>query len=196
MKKKDWLTLIISIIAASAWIPHLLNFFKTPEIQGKIISHACSPKAYYKHMDWDGQINQMQGIVYVLKLSIIALNKNFNLKDIELYVKYPSDNKKYKGEIYRCHNQIFNIDVNGKTIRKKLKIPNDQHISSISILEKDKVNSCYVLCIVDKSNYELFEEFEFRFYDYRGNCKKLIVSRKDIDVKRILYEKRIWEELP
>ena len=123
----SWETLI-AILGALAWIPWLFDKFSSTKIFGNIISYVVN----------EGNFNGKKGLLYYFKLSISCLNKNFNIKTFEVYVKYPNNEKYFKGNVFWARTSRWTIE-NGKP-GKDLKLPNENFLGFINVLEMDKSN--------------------------------------------------------
>ncbi len=177
--------LIVSIIAVGvSALPTIKDYIKQAEIHGKMVSLTMSPK--FKHSAG------REGICYVLKLSLIVLNKNFDVKSIVVGMKYLNDERMYKGTIFRSNT--FSTTFANKEGTYKLTIPSEQDILSLTALDRDVPTNYYLTFFVDKANFQDFEEIELTFTNYKKVEKKLRLYRKDIDSINALFEDEVWKK--
>src|SRR4030042_5620527 len=77
--RRFWLTLIIGLIGAAAWLsPWVYEAIRINKFDGKIIS-------IYNNVTKDRKT-----LYFLFKLSVISRNKDYFLRDIDLKIKFPS----------------------------------------------------------------------------------------------------------
>lgn len=181
-----WIPIIISIIIVSYT---LWDRLKWSVISGKIISYAYSTNSSFVSTDKFGKDFTLKGIRFFMKVSINVLRKNVYYKNLNVYVKFPNDNKLYKGKFYSGRD-------NWPTLTKSerfLKIPSDKLLLYNNVLEKEKVLFYYVRFFIDKAEYELFEEIIIEFIDSKGRKRKMEkIYSKDMNAEESLYEEELW----
>ncbi|MCC9063392.1 hypothetical protein [Flavobacterium piscisymbiosum] len=175
---KFWSTLIIGLIGALAWLPIILENLKEQKIEGKIISS-------YNNTNKD-----KTQIFFLYKLSIVATNKDFLLKDIDLKIKFKSSSE----IISTSRNNrivVFNIDGNFK----KLNVPDNTFLNNLSILKKDSPEVGYLFFSVDYCKDEPIDYVEFKFISFDNKKEKSIrFTNEEIKNEKLLFDDSIWTD--
>lgn len=189
---KDGLTFILSLIGALAWFsPLLYDYMQKPQLDARLLGLMWTQDMKYENYNLFNNSNiTLQGIGYFPNIAIISLKKNFNIKHVEVLIKYPSEMKLRNGDIFYSTQYNFSLNVEGKRV---LKIPVSEHINSLVVLENGKPVSVFVPFIVNKSVYENFEFIELRFYEFDGSIQIIKLYRKDLDVNVMYFEDKYWE---
>jgi hypothetical protein len=189
---KFWVPVVISLIAIYI---STIPYRQRPEIDGKIAGLVRSGHMTYPFTNKDGIPTSIEGIGYTINVIIAVLNKNINVKDFEVYIKYSGDQQKYKGEIIRATTAM--LDVEGT--KRKLSIPVEEELLYTNILEKEKVNSYFIRFMINDSiekNKRMsdIEEIDILFLDY--NAKSFPLPLKLGDTKRMLsFDEKYWEKI-
>jgi len=193
------------------------DFLLKPKIKGKItniVSYTLDGEFCYKDMLHIS--HKVEGISYVLQLSVFALNRSFNLKKIKVIFRYTNDKTNYEATVYATPF-ISITPVNGEN--KQLNISENEHLPLLHILEKDKNNIRYLTCIVEKqlsdetktaldsyrnsrdddkynqliSEKAIFSEVDIYFYDCKEKFILLNLKSKDIDPKLFFYNENVFK---
>src|SRR3989338_9444516 len=192
---RDWFPLVLSVLALiisiiAIFLPYLVSIFKKSKFHGKMFNiYAAVDFKFYSN----GKISA-SGIGYFLKTSIVVSNKSFEVKQVDVNIKYPGDVKMYKGTIFRSNkfSLTWKDDLSFTDGDYKINISSEQDILSLSYISKDDSKNYYISFFVDKATYEDFEEIELTFTDYKNEGKKLKLQRKDIDERNSLIKSEIW----
>ena len=193
----DFIQGIIAVVAILALVLTIWQYCpKKPEVYGKIISLNLSPSQTFTYFDIDYQSKTLEGYGYNLKTSFTVLRNDLIIKSFDMFVKYPNDKQKYLAHTFRANEYTHNF--NGK--KMQLIVPANHELIYINSLERGKINPYYVSFIVEKpkSNDPKaagFEEIEFRFHDYSNRIYDVTFYWKDIDAKKMLFEKEVWKEV-
>lgn len=183
-KEFDWTNNLISAIMGGliGLSPVIINFFKKTKIKGKMLSQYASI----------GEVPGSKNVsIIVQKVSIFAANKNFFLKDLDIYVKYPSSQEiQCKNWTFRTYHAVFNE--NGVDVRKKLNIDPKEYLIHLTVLPKEESVVGYILFSVDSTLDERFEYVRYVFKDYKGVVKKLKFDYSEINDNTQLYDDSIW----
>ncbi|MCE9585377.1 hypothetical protein K8Q94_02025 [Candidatus Nomurabacteria bacterium] len=191
---KDWATIVISILALI--IASRPYWPIKPEINGRIISLTGSPSISYTHTDINLENKTINGFGYTLQVSLTVLKKAINIKDFDVFVKYPGDEKYYSAKAYKSDDVEYKFN-NGK--KNILRIPSDKDLLFITYLKQDKANSYYVSFVVEKeksTDFKLvlnFEEIKFVFYDYNGKSYSVLFYKKDMDASKLYFDENSWK---
>lgn len=171
---------IVAILGALAWLPWIFEKLSSSKIYGNIISYVFN----------SGKFNNKEGLIYFFKLSISCINKNFNIKSVDIFVKYPEKNEWLKGSIFWARTSTWVIE-NGKP-SKQLTLPNDNFLGFINVLEKEKSKFYYLTFIVEHNILEDFEKIKFEFINHKNEKKSFEISQSDINGDRMLFDDNIW----
>lgn len=185
--------LIVSVIAVSISLYPLLP--KKPEPYGKVISLVMSPSGTFSYEDINLNIVTIRGFLYNLLVSFTVLKKDLVIKDLEIYIKYPNDNYKYAAHLCRANG--YEHDMNN--VKKILTVPSNRELIYVNTLESGKLNSYYVCFIVERTQTNnpsdaLFEELEFKFFDFSNKSYSVIVNATDINASKMLWEEELWRQ--
>ncbi|WP_406845105.1 hypothetical protein [Flavobacterium soyae] len=175
----SWET-VIAVIGALAWLPWIFDKCSSSRIYGNVISYVLN----------GGTFNNKEGLLYFFKLSISCINKNVNIKSIDIYVKYPNTSEWKRGSIFWARTSTWTI--NNDEPQKKLTLPNDNFLGFINVLEKDKSNFYYLTFLVENTELQEFEKIKFEFVNHKNSKKSVEISREEIDEDRMLFDDSIW----
>jgi hypothetical protein len=175
----SWET-IVAILGALAWLPWLFDKFNSSKIYGNVISY---------HVN-SGRFKNKEGLLYFFKLSVSCINKNFNIKSIDIYVKYANNNNWFKGSIFWARTSYWIME-NGES--KQLILPNDNFLGFVNVLEKDKSDFYYLTFLVETQTLQDFELIKFEFVNQKNDRKTFEISRNNIDNDRILFDDSLWK---
>lgn len=178
--------LILAIIGALAWIPWLVDKYTPSKIYGRLISNLIN----------QGQIQNGNELIHskmhFLKLSITCINKNFNVKDISIRVKYQNNNEWYTGNTNWAHTSIWAMPGNNSG-KKKLILPNEQFLGFTNLIEKDVSKFYYLTFFVEKEDLQEYESIVLTFHNYNLNTQEIRIVASEIDQHQILWDDSIWE---
>jgi hypothetical protein len=199
-KKKDWLptaSLLLGILGALAWLsPLLYELIQQPVVKGKIVglSYAMGGKNSAYDPISESTI-ELTGTRYYPKLILTSLKGDFNIRSVEVFVKYPDDPKIYSGTtFYRPVSKMrVGADVEASEWRE-LRIPPEEHVATLFVIERGKVAPVWIPFVVDKTPFVFFKQIEFRFTDYRGRKQSVLVKAEEIDFQNIIYESKYWSD--
>lgn len=177
--------LIIAMAGALAWIPWVYEKFTPAKIYGNLISTLTNQGSFNT-----GE-KKINGVLHFLKISVSCINKNFNIKNIEIQVKYENDVNWYSAKIYWARTSVWTMP--GIIEVKKLEIPSTHFLGFTNILEKDKSNFYYLTFITEKQELVEFETIRLNFHNYKQQTEIIEFNKKDIDPNRILWENEIWK---
>lgn len=178
---------IVAIIGALAWFaPWVYDVLQKPDLKGKLISFN-SNKGTYEN---GGKVQE--GLLYFLSVSLISLHKQFNIKEIKIFIKYPNDDKEHNVKVIWARKSNW-VDSVGK--KYELVMPNNEFLSFISTLPKDESRKSYITFFVDKGTIEDFDYIKLELTPYRGNTKTINFNMKDIDPNLMLWDENVWKEV-
>jgi len=174
MKCVEFLTLIISLIGAGAWIPSIINLLRRNRIYGKMISR------YNNCNDND--------TFFLFKLSILIENKDFNLKDIECEIEF-EDGQILKSTALNMRKITFNKN-------EELTVSGINFLNNISVLNCNKNQEGYLFFKygIVKPTTKIIKT-KFIFIDYKNKKKYLTFVENEIESKKLFYDDSIWKQI-
>jgi hypothetical protein len=177
----SWET-IIAVIGALAWIPWVYDKCTPSKLYGSIISNFTN----------QGRFNIKYGTMHFLKLSISCINKNFNVSECTIDIKYHNNDKIYHGNIFWARTSRWSMNPQG-TEHKNLIIPNEEFLGFVNMFEKDKSVFYYLTFIVEKATLEEFEVINITFKNPKGKKKNIEFKNSDINPDKVLFDDNIWQ---
>jgi hypothetical protein len=175
---KFWLTIFVSIVGSIS-VPFLVEFFKKPQINGKIIS-------FYNNVERDSTP------IFLLKLAVVCSEKDLLLSEVDVRVKFKSS-QVYNTTSLNYRKVVFFKE--GKYWRSK--ISGNECLNNLTILRKDTHEVGYLYFKVDSIiKDEPFEFIEFIFRSYDSNLDQTLrFEEHQIQSKKLFYDDSIWEEV-
>lgn len=175
---KFWATFILALVGALAWIPTVIVHLKKISLRGKIISR---------------YVNYTEGkkeTLILYKLSIILLNKSFNLKQIRCEI-VDKDGNSYKStagnwrEIKFCFgesNKEFKCTVNGNEyLNNHVQIPANISVPS------------YLFFKFHVDLERQLESTKFIFESFEGEIISLVFKEAGIQGGELWFDDSVWE---
>lgn len=173
---------ILALIGALAWLPQILVWMKKDRIEGKIIS------MYLNFVKIPKDKSKIK-IALLFKLSVVSINKDFFLKDIDLKIRFSSSKHIISTTSRNWRSLIFTFD----KCPKKLNVPDSQFLNNLSVLKRNTPEVGYLSFLIDYNKDEPIEELEFIFKSYKSNKKKILkFTKKDIKEEKLLFDDSIW----
>lgn len=180
---KFWTTFILAIIGALAWLPTIVVSLKTTKIEGKILSQ-------YANL---GKLPNGHGAaIIVQKLSLYSRNRNFYLKDIEVYLKFPDIKDELKCTLWAWRDLYFSFDDKGHKVQRKLNIEAKDYLLQLTILPKDQSVVGYLSFSVGHLKDEKYDYVRYVFIDFDGNKKNLVIRKDNISDNTQIFDDKIW----
>ena len=145
---RKWLsciTLLLSLFGALAWTaPWVYDALRRPQVKGKLVGYIHGLLGV-SISDFSGVDRQAMGMMYIPRVALCSLYKNYNVKEIEVYVKYPNDPKEYKGQILGTSKiECTNLFPGGRKEKGVWNFPPSEHALLINVLERDRPNLVYI----------------------------------------------------
>ena len=180
---KFWTTFVVAMIGAFAWLPTILNLMKPTKIEGKILSQ-------YANL---GKLpNGHDAGIIVQKLSLYSKNRNFNLKDMEVYLKFPNIKDEIRCQLWTWRNLYFTFDEDGKKVQRKLNLEVKDYLLQFTLLPKDQSVVGYLSFSFDHTKDEKWDQIRYVFIDFDGNRKKLVIKKDNISDNTQVFDDKIW----
>jgi hypothetical protein len=198
-KKRDWLpiiTFIISILGALAWAsPLLYELWQRPVVKGKMVGLTYSVSKNSTYDPIAESTLTLSGSSYYPKLILTSLRGDFTIRKVEVFVKYQNDPKTYSGTTFYAPAGDLLFDRGDGTFEHRvLRIPPEEHVATLFVIERGKVTPVWIPFVVDKTPFAFFEQVEFRFTDYEGRKQSVFVKAEEIDVRNAIFESKYWSE--
>jgi hypothetical protein len=179
----NWNNLLSALLGGLIGLsPSIINYFRRSKIRGKIISQYANLGSTPK-----GE----KGQIIFQKISIFSMYKNFFLKDIEIYVKFPNE-PEIKCKNWTWRELIFTFPENERNIQKKLNIDKNEYLLHFSVFPKEQSVVGYISFSIDSLKDEKFEYVKYLFKDYKGHVKQLKIDKSEIIENTQLFDDSIW----
>ncbi|MCF8144960.1 MAG: hypothetical protein K9N21_13675 [Deltaproteobacteria bacterium] len=182
---KFWITSGLALIGALAWLPTIFGSLKSNKIEGKILSQYSNVARIPNGRD--------SGII-LQKLSLYSKNKNFYLKDIEVYLKFPNVKDELKCTLWTWRDLYFTFDEKGHKVQRKLSIETKDYLLQLTLLPKDQSIVGFLSFSFDHLKDEKYEFVRYVFIDFDGNRKTLVIPQDNISENTQIFDKKIWIE--
>ena len=173
----------IAILGALAWLPWIYDKTNTSKLYGRLISNFVN----------QGHFNQKSGTMHFLKMSISCMNKNFNVDDISIQIKYLNNEIWYNGNVFWARTSNWAMNAEG-TVHKKLIIPHENYLGFVNMFEKDKSDFYYLTFIVEKVQLEEFEIIRITFRSPKQITESIEFRKENINPDNVLFDDSIWRE--
>jgi hypothetical protein len=182
-----WIAIFGLIIALIGAIPQIINWCNKTEIKGKLISNYGS----FVHLPE----KKLQQLVFVQKLSIFSKNNDFYLKDVKVFIKFPSSQKEIECKIWNWRDDGLKLKLleNDNPTDKTLKINPNEYINHFSVLTKNSSIVGYLSFSVDYQKDEKFEYVKYEFIDFNNKSKEFILNATDLESNKLYHDSSIWK---
>jgi hypothetical protein len=178
MTSEKWNILIAWLAVIAAWAPLIIQYFTKSDIKGKIISL----------YGMNGSFAGSPASVFIFKLSVISLDSEYNLMDIDINIHYKNQGWKNVSSINQRRTD-FMID----GVFKKFTVGSDEYLNNLTILPKNETKVGYLLTYVPNADAtDDILEYQFLFRDFSNNIKILKFPKKDIQSEKMLHDDSIW----
>lgn len=179
---KETVTLLISLVGASAWLaPFVYEKFSKVKLVGKVISCISLDSITMTNNDSGKVVGA--GTFYLYKLSISSLGRNFYPKDLKIKVRY-DDGKLYDGRVFVPRN--INTNYNG--VPHKVSPPRNLLFPNVCIFQKDSAQHLYIPFLVDRASKGEVEKVHFNFIDFKGISSEIEIDFTEIDDGLLVFE--------
>ena len=179
---KFWATFILAIVGALAWLPTIFDSLKSTIIEGKILSQYANIAT----------IPDGRAAVLLQKLSLYSKNRNFYLKDIEVYLKFPNMKDEIKCTLWTWRDLYFTFDEQGRKVQRKLNIETKDYLLQLTLLPKDQSVVGYLSFSFDHIRDEKYDYVRYVLIDFDGNRKELVISKDNISDNTQAFDDKIW----
>ena len=177
----NYLVLFSGPIGAAAWLaPWVYKKISRPSLRGRLVSH-------FENL---GQFNGKNCRMHFLAINIISLSQCFNIKDIQILVRYKGNPSDYRGELFWARENVWS---GPSKERLKLKIQPEDTLPFVGAIPQDVTKKIYLTFKVDKAELEEFDEITLIFNEQSGSSSTVSFKYGLINNDQILWDDRIWE---
>jgi len=178
----EWVALITGIIGALAWLPTIVPLLLPQKIRGKVISQYANVGKLADGSD---------AAIFLQKVALFASNKDFFLKEIEIYLKYPgSPEEKCRSWTWRALTFTFPED--GRQVQKQLAIDAREYLAHQTVLPRDQAIVGYVSFSSSHLRDEKYEYVKYVLIDFDGKRRDFVIRGADVRDNETLFDERIW----
>jgi len=179
----EWAALITGVVGALAWLPTIIPLMLPQTIEGKVISQYAN----LSKLPGGGDSS-----IFVQKVSLFSKNNGFFLKDVEIYLKYPTSLREEKCTVWTWRSLVFTFDENGRAVQRKLRIDARDYLLHHSVLPRDQAVVGYLSFSSNHLQDERYEYVRYVFIDFEGKRKQLRIQGKDILDNKTIFDDSIW----
>jgi hypothetical protein len=166
---KGNITLIIAVIGSLAWIPSLIDWFAPSNIYGKITTSFLSTKCEYSNDSTKFD---------VLLLSLTVKNKDFALKEINVYAITNTGQEKFL-EIAECNNFPFSDSVQDGIESYSISLNNYLNLNRVGLLQKGTDIKASI-AFKHPISMDKVVKYKIVFNDYDDHMKNMTFDIKEI----------------
>jgi hypothetical protein len=139
-----------------------------------------------------------EGTRYALRLALVSLHRDFNVRSCSVRIKYSEADKPMDGVLYRKSCDVYDFPDGSK---KTLAYPPAQNILALTSLERGKPFDCFATLLVEhppqlwestRQRPVDFQWLELRFSDFAGRSGSITIREGDIDPSRLFADPGIW----
>jgi hypothetical protein len=177
--KWNWTLILTFLGVIAAWVPFLYERLVSTSIEGKIISQ-------YDNL---GTFQGKPATMFIFKLGVIAINKSYNVKDIDVDIQYEKYGWTHNTSVSQ-RETFFTLD--NKV--KRLTVPQQEFLNNLTILKKDEPVVGYIFVATPLIN-EKIVEVKFIFNSFSGKKKVLSFNQNNIDSTKLFYDDSIWQPM-
>ncbi|MBM2833809.1 MAG: hypothetical protein HW406_970 [Candidatus Brocadiaceae bacterium] len=182
-KLQFWTTFILALIGASAWLaPYVYKQFAKPSLKGRVVSH----------FENAGEFNSKKCLMHFLALNVTSLNRCFNIKDIQISIRYKNASDKYNGKLFWARKNEW---AGPNQERLRLAVLPEDTLPFVGTIPQDITKRIYMTFKVDKAEFEEFEEIMIVFNEESGCKSTIVIDKNSIDGDQILWDDRIWQRV-
>ncbi|MDH7462636.1 hypothetical protein QEG73_15170 [Chitinophagaceae bacterium 26-R-25] len=172
------LSLLFTLLGViAAWTPFLYEKLAPARIVGKLVSQ----------YDNVGEFRGEPKSLYLFKLSVVSVNHTFNLKDVDIDIRFEKNGWTHNSSI-NLRQLFFTLE----NKQRRLNISESSFLNNTCILKKDEPVVGYLTTTSTLFENDKISEIRFLFKSFRGKTKILAFKATDIDSTKLLYDDTIW----
>jgi hypothetical protein len=180
----DWNNILAAIIGGLIGLtPTIVSSLRKSQIKGKIVSQ------YGNKGNTPG--DNQPCLIYFQKMSVFAMNKNFSLEDIEVFIKYPN-RAEIECKLWTWRNLIFTFPEGNMNIQKRLNISSNEYLLHYTLFPKDQSITGYISFTHSPIVDEPIEYIRYVFIDFKDIRKELKISAGEIKSNALIHDDSIW----
>lgn len=185
-----YLSLIISIIAAGAWIPILMEKFKRRKLKAKIFQAKELIIYDYKNNDVSLYVENNNSTLFLFRYKLVIENKDFFIDSFETKVKFKEQkDMKVFSEFY-----YPNTYYEKEGVGKRLSVPFSSMIIGQGTLKADTAYDLYSTVFINEKIENEIEWIEITLLDLQANKLKTRVAF-DENLKLFEMAEDFWGEV-
>ena len=171
---KELMTFIISVIGACAWVPILIDKFRKPKIECKILKNDWLEKANYRYdIPFENGVQKViNGTIFVIVFRCVSLNNDFIISKFRVKVKFRSMMDELDADVHYSSN--FTVD----NIEKKFHSDIGMNVLYCPVLKKDMVYDLETHFIVETNKTDI-EYVKFIFEKEKGKPYIVTINKDD-----------------
>jgi hypothetical protein len=175
--KMDWTLLLTLLGVIAAWTPFLFEKLKPVQIRGKLISQ----------YDNVGTFRGESKALFLFKLSVVSVNQTFDLKDIDIDIKYEKNGWTHNSSVNQ-RQTFFTLE----NKLRKLNVSESSFLNNYSMLKKDEPTVGYLMTTSPFFKDDKITELKVLFKSFNGKTKSLSFKSEEIDETKLLFDDSIW----
>jgi len=179
----EWATLIIAIVGALAWLPTIVPLFRCQQLYGKVIS---------QYANFGKLPDGAEAAIFLQKVSLLASNKDFFLKEIEIYLKYAGSPQEEKCRPWTWRRLTFTFPEGGRQVPRQLAIDAREYLAHRTVLPHDQAVVAYVSFSSSQLRDEKYEYVKYVLVDFKGKRRDFVVRGVDVRDNQTLFDDDIW----
>jgi hypothetical protein len=181
------------------WIKDILDN-RPGVVRAKLVSLHRQRHSWVKMPTQDSMLVKRYGTRYVLRLALVSLHRDFNVRGCAVSVKYHEAATPREGVLYWVSRDVYDF-AEGK--RKTLVYPLAQNMLAMTVLERGKPFDCFATFLLEDAPEPKaaiaqrpvdFEWLELRFTDFSGHVRTDTVRDNDVDPGRVLYDPTVFRD--
>ena len=173
-----WTSFILALIGALAWIPDIIEYFKKISLNGKIISR-------YNNLTAD-----KQQTFFLFKLSILFMNKSFNLKQIRCEI-VDNDGNIYKSTARNLRKIVFGFDDG----HYQCTANGDEFLNNFAVFTSGANVSGYLFFSFHENLDRSIKSTKFIFESFEGKVLSLNFNETEIRGDELWFDEDLWNKL-
>ena len=180
----DWGNILSAIIGGFIGLaPIIFSALRGSQIKGKIISQYGNVGA----TPGDRQPSS----IYFQKMSIFTRHKNFSLRDIKIFIKYPNRSE-LECKLWTWRNLIFTFPENNANVQKHLKISANEYLLHYTLFPRDESITGYISFTHTPVVNDPLEYIRYVFVDFKDIRKELKITGGEIKSNALIHDNSIW----
>jgi len=177
-KAAFYLTFIVGLVGACAWLPTVIDFFKKSDLDIKVIE-------FYKYIQLNDSIDKVDNPNvdydsknYLIKLDVIAQNRNFNLKEIKMQ-GFDSMDSPIRMKVKLWTTFFYYSSQNMGRVEYAMTLKEDDYLTNRVSIFTNKSNLGFVGFTADMP-IKMIKSIEIIFFDQKGNRIEKVINKNEL----------------